>query len=65
MKLMKKTDLSLLTNKGIDKVEKILKDCWCHKNNNFYDPSNLNIVHHVNQALKANFIFKKDKDYIS
>ena len=31
---------------------------------NFYDPANLDIVHHTNQALKANFIFKKDTDYI-
>ena len=34
------------------------------KNNNFYDPQNLNLVHHVNQALKANFLFNKDVDYI-
>ena len=34
------------------------------KNNNFYDPANLDLVHHTNQALKANLIFKKDIDYI-
>ena len=34
------------------------------KNNNFYDPQNLNLVHHINQALKANLLFQKDKDYI-
>ena len=34
------------------------------KNNNFYDPQNLDFVHHINQALKANFLFKKDTDYI-
>ena len=34
------------------------------KNNNFYDPQNLDLVHHINQALKANFLFQKDKDYI-
>ena len=34
------------------------------KNNNFYDPANLDLVHHVNQALKANLLFKKDTDYI-
>ena len=34
------------------------------KNDNFYDPENLSLVHHVNQALKANFLFKKDTDYI-
>ena len=54
----------ILSNKGIDKVESILSDAGILKNNNFYDPSNLHIVHHVNQALKANFIFKKDKDYV-
>ena len=34
------------------------------KNNNFYDPQNLNLVHHINQSLKANLLFQKDKDYI-
>ena len=34
------------------------------QNNNFYDPQNLNLVHHVNQSLKANLLFLKDKDYI-
>ena len=29
------------------------------KNNNFYDPENLSLVHHVNQALKANLLFKR------
>ena len=34
------------------------------KNNNFYDPQNINLVHHINQALKANLLFSKDTDYI-
>ena len=54
----------ILTNSGIDNIEKILGRTGILKNNNFYDPANLHIVHHVNQALKANFIFKKDKDYV-
>ena len=54
----------ILTNSGIDNIENILGKTGILKNNNFYDPANLHIVHHVNQALKANFIFKKDKDYI-
>ena len=54
----------ILTNSGIDNIEKILSRTGILKNNNFYDPANLHIVHHVNQALKANFIFKKDKDYV-
>ena len=54
----------ILTDKGIDKAEKISKSSGLLKNDNFYDPQNLNLVHLVNQALKANLLFKKDKDYI-
>ena len=54
----------LLTNDGIDNVEKIFSDSGILKNNNFYDPENLNLVHHVNQALRANHLFEKGKDYI-
>jgi len=54
----------LLTNQGIDNVEKIFSNAGILKNNNFYDPENLNLVHHVNQALRANHLFEKGKDYI-
>ena len=55
---------AILTDIGIDKVEKLSIQEGVLKNNNFYDPENLNLVHHVNQALKANFLFNKDVDYI-
>ena len=54
----------LLTNEGINNVEKIFSNAGILKNNNFYDPENLSLVHHVNQALRANHLFKKGKDYI-
>ena len=54
----------LLTNNGINNVEKIFSKAGVLKNNNFYDPENLELVHHVNQALKANHLFEKGKDYI-
>ena len=54
----------LLTNDGINNVEKIFSDTGILKNNNFYDPENLDLVHHVNQALRANHLFLKGKDYI-
>ncbi len=54
----------LLTNEGINNVEKIFSNAGILKNNNFYDPENLGLVHHVNQALRANHLFKKGKDYI-
>ena len=55
---------AILTDAGIDKIEKLATQDKVLKNNNFYDPQNLNLVHHVNQALKANFLFNKDVDYI-
>ena len=64
MRLMKKIKMFLLTNEGINNVEKILNQAGILKNENFYDPANLNLVHHVNQALRANHLFKKGKDYI-
>ena len=54
----------LLTNNGINNVEKIFSEAGVLKNNNFYDPENLELVHHVNQSLKANHLFEKGKDYI-
>ncbi len=54
----------ILTDVGIDKIEKLASQKGLLKNNNFYDPQNLNLVHHVNQSLKANLLFQKDKDYI-
>ena len=74
-KLIKKLDKSdfdideknrniLLTNKGIDTVEKIFSEIGILKNNNFYDPENLSLVHLVNQSLRANYIFINGKDYI-
>ena len=54
----------ILTDAGVDKIEKIASQKKILQNNNFYDPANLDLVHHTNQALKANLIFKKDTDYI-
>jgi preprotein translocase subunit SecA len=54
----------ILTDRGIDNIEKLAMEKRILKNNNFYDPANLDLVHHINQALKANLLFKKDTDYI-
>ncbi len=72
IKQLKKTDYEIdekdknifLTNAGIDTVEKIFSSAGILKNNNFYDPENLALVHHVNQALRANHLFEKGRDYI-
>ncbi|RLC01436.1 MAG: preprotein translocase subunit SecA [Deltaproteobacteria bacterium] len=47
-----------LTEDGIAKGENFLKV------DNLYDPANIEILHHVNQALKAHTLFKRDTDYI-
>ena len=54
----------MLSEKGIDKIEGLSKTYGILKNNNFYDPQNINLVHHINQALKANLLFANDTDYI-
>ena len=72
IKLLNKNDFEvdekdrniLLTNEGINHVESLFSNAGVLKNNNFYDPENLDLVHFVNQALKANHLFKKDKDYL-
>ncbi len=62
--LDEKNKNAILTDLGIDKIEKLAIQKRILKNNNFYDPANLDLVHHINQALKANFLFNKDTDYI-
>ena len=62
--LDEKNKNAILTDQGIDKIEKLSIQKRILKNNNFYDPENLSLVHHINQALKANLLFKKNTDYI-
>ena len=62
--LDEKNKNAILNDAGIDKIEKLAIQKNLLKNNNFYDPENLNLVHHINQSLKANLLFHKDKDYI-
>ncbi len=49
---------ALLTEEGVRHVERLLKI------NNLYDNRNIELVHHVNQALKAHTIFHRDVDYV-
>ena len=62
--LDEKNKNAILTDRGIDKIEKLSTQRGILKNNNFYDPQNLSLVHHINQALKASKLFSKDTDYI-
>jgi preprotein translocase subunit SecA len=53
-----KTRTVVLTEEGIARTEKYLKV------QNLYEPRNIEILHHVNQALKAHTLFKRDVDYV-
>ena len=53
-----KTKQVALTEEGVAKVEKAVGI------DNLYDPKNTEVSHHINQALKAQVIFKKDRDYV-
>jgi len=57
-KIDEKTRTVALSEEGIAKAEKFLNV------DNLYDPKNIELIHHVNQALKAHTLFKKDVDYV-
>src|SRR5206468_2276847 len=54
----------VLTGEGTEKAERMLEDAGLIEGRNLYDVANTQVVHHLNQALKANVLFKKDIDYI-
>jgi preprotein translocase subunit SecA len=54
----------VLTEDGTEKAERLLESEGLIEGRNLYDIANTLIVHHLNQALKANVMFKKDIDYI-
>ena len=57
-KLDEKLKTVVLTEQGSRKAEKLLGI------DNLYEPSNIQIVHHINQAIRAHYFFKKDVDYV-
>ncbi len=53
-----KTKTVALSEQGVARVEKLLKI------DNLFEPSQMETLHHVNQALKAHVLFKRDVDYV-
>ena len=53
-----------LTEEGTEHVERLLEAAGLLQGNNLYDIENTQVVHHVNQALKAIVMFRRDTDYI-
>jgi preprotein translocase subunit SecA len=56
--LDEKARTAIMTEDGVARAEQILKV------DNLYDPRNIELLHHINQALKAHTLFKRDVDYI-
>ena len=53
-----KARTATLTEDGVAKCEQLLKL------DNLFDPKHIELLHHINQALKAHTLFKRDVDYI-
>ncbi|MDO7842765.1 preprotein translocase subunit SecA [Sphingomonas immobilis] len=54
----------ILTEDGTEKVERMLETAGLLEGANLYDFENTQVVHHTNQALRANMMFKRDVDYL-
>ncbi|MBN9507313.1 MAG: preprotein translocase subunit SecA [Altererythrobacter sp.] len=59
-----KTKNISLTEEGAEHVEQLLETSGLLATDNLYDVENTQVVHHLDQALRANVMFKRDIDYI-
>jgi preprotein translocase subunit SecA len=59
-----KTKSVILTEDGNEKVERMLEEAGMLVGSNLYDAENTQVVHHLDQALRANTMYKRDIDYI-
>jgi len=57
---------ALLTEYGSEKIEEMVEQAGhlAPDSAGLYDPANVSVVHHINQALRANVLYLKDRDYI-
>jgi preprotein translocase subunit SecA len=62
--LDEKTRAATFTEEGTERVEDILRNAGMLKGESLYDVENIAIVHHLNNALRAHKLFRRDKDYI-
>ena len=53
-----------LTDQGLENIENLLLENDIMKEGGLYDISNVSILHHVNQSLRAHKLFQKDTHYI-
>ncbi len=63
--LDEKSKQAFLTEKGHEVYEKLLlKNNIIDANESLYDSNNINLLHYINTAFRANFLYIKDIDYI-
>ena len=57
---------ALLTEEGSELIEQLMEErgLFAEDTTGLYDAANITLVHHINQALRANTLYQKDKDYI-
>ena len=53
-----------LTESGTTYMEQLLRDAGLLTSGNMYDASNVQLIHHIDQALRAHTMFQRDVDYI-
>ena len=54
----------ILTENGTEIAERALEAAGLLEGENLYDYENTQVVHHLNQSLRANMIYRRDTDYI-
>ena len=54
----------MLTEEGIEKAERLMAESGLLSDGNLYDLANVTLVHHLNQALRAHVIYRRETDYI-
>ncbi|MFC7377433.1 preprotein translocase subunit SecA [Brevundimonas sp. GCM10030266] len=64
--LDEKQKQALLSEEGSERVEQLMEErgLFADDTTGLYDAANITLVHHINQALRANTLYQKDKDYI-
>ncbi len=64
VELDEKSRNATLNESGLQHMEKALDALGALQNGGLYDNENISLLHHLNQAVRAHFLYVKDKDYI-
>ncbi len=59
-----KARATTLTDAGVEHMEQVMQDAGLITDGTLYDITNISILHHINQALRAHVLFERDRDYM-